>query len=169
MEVIKIALICENYKQHEKFYEAWDIFTSIFFNSPFLNEENELKVCSASVTAAYIAEFQKEPLSEYFSFEVAKRHNPNITILSGNFNQQDHRWINILIHHRLIKDTILFDAECVGQQSPMPIEIAEYCQNPEWDQVGMSRDLFKFFFGKKGDQWLQQKDQENIKNLRSVS
>jgi len=169
MEIIKIALICENYKQHEKFYDAWDIFTSIFFNSPFLNEENELKICSASVTAAYIAEFQKEPLEEYFSVEVAKRHKPNVTILAGDFNQKDHYWINFLIHQRFIKSTILFDSTCKGQESPMPIDIAEYCENPDWDAKGMSRDLFKFFFGKKGDLWLQQKDQENIKNLRSVS
>lgn len=169
LESINIALICENYKQHEQFYEAWDVFTSIFFNSPFLNDADKLKIKSGSVNAAYIAEFKKEPLKEYFNVEAAKRYKPTVTILIGEFNQEDHLWINILIHQRLIKNVILFDKTFVGQESPMPIEVAQYCQDPEWDIKGFSRDLFRFFFGKEGDLWLQEDDKESAKILRSVS
>lgn len=109
---------------------------------------------STKMKGSYVASNQATSLREHFTIDLLKHYKDiTITVIIGEFNQQDHFWINVLIHQHLLGDVLLFDPEI--KESPMPIHVAQYCNDLQFDVNGMVKDLFDFFFHERGVKYFE--------------
>ena len=146
---IRILLIAEQHYHANLFYEAWEQFEHFLYKSPMMNDDLASIFGVSKIKSTYVAAGEKTPLKDYFTTDVLKLYKDiTITIIIGEFNQQDHFWINYLMHQQLLGDVLLFDPEV--KESPMPIHVAHFCKDLQFDLNGMVKDLFDFFFHQKG-------------------
>ncbi len=161
MRGIRILLIAEQHYHASLFHEAWEQFEHLLYKSPIIDEKLIDLFGSTKMKGSYIASSEKTPLRDHFTIELLKHYKDiTITVIIGEFNQQDHFWINVLMHQRLLGEVLLFDPEI--KQSPMPIHVAQYCNDLQFDVNGMVKDLFDFFFDGKGVKYFDSTTKKNL-------
>lgn len=167
---IRVLLIAEQRVYVNNFYNAWEKFNDLLDKSIFVKDEHISNMFAGSVIKGlYVADSpdNKGALKEHFTVDLLKHYKSiTITVIIGEFTNHDHFWINYLMHQRLLGEVIVFDPEI--KESPMPIHVAEFCKNLEYDVDGMVKDLFAFFFGSRGANYYEIATNRNL-GQRSVS
>ena len=167
---IRVLLIAEQRVYVNNFYNAWEKFNDLLDKSTFVKDEHVANIFAGSVVKGlYVADSpdNKGSLKDHFTLDLLKHYkNITITVIIGEFNQQDHFWINVLMHQCLLGDVVVFDPQI--EESPMPIHVAEFCKDLEYDVDGMVKDLFTFFFGRRGANYYENATNRNL-GQRSVS
>lgn len=121
---MKSKLISDEYK---------DMFVTVIFKGAYIAEISEMPL-----KAVY-------PINLLHAFKERPSTHIDFTFVLGEFQEEDHYYLNFTMHQMLLGEILLFDPEV--KQSPMALEVSQYCFNPEKDKNGMILDLFCFFFG----------------------
>jgi hypothetical protein len=148
---MNILVISQNQKTRTLFQEAWSEFRKKVMTSKHISDNYKDMFINVVFKGAYIAEISEMPLKAIYPLELLKEFkkrpstNIDFTFVLGEFDQHDHYYLNFTMHQLLLGEILLFDPSV--KESPMAIEVSQYCTNPEFDKQGMILDFFCFFFG----------------------